>query len=103
MKEKKEFSLSDVDSHVLEIMSLILEGETDFTDDENTVEIAKWMFREHGDCLEFGELYDYDDTEDMEDYIEDEGDGRFCYNYYPDSDGTGVLFSTVELPNCETI
>ncbi len=99
--------IKKIDSSVLEFMSIIQEDgiEAIEIDDDNRdlVELAKWMLVVTKDIIEFGEMFDWKEDDEMDEYIADNSNGRYVYNYYPGGDSWGVAFSTVKLPNAEEI
>jgi hypothetical protein len=55
--------------------------------------------------IEFGESFDWKETDEMEEYLDEAPpvDKPYAYNASPGSDGYFVVWSDIELPNAEPI
>lgn len=99
--------IKKIDSSVLEYMSIIQEDgiEVIEIDDNNrdVVELAKSMLTITKDIIEFGEMFDWKEEDELREYVEENSNDRYTYNYYPGGDSWGVAFSTVRLPKAEEI
>ncbi|MDD5648928.1 MAG: hypothetical protein PHF86_00680 [Candidatus Nanoarchaeia archaeon] len=113
-----EHFIKKITSEDLELLTYYIEhGENEFTkiflSDLNNEEIKtklkkiKKIFNILNNHIMIGEIFDWKESEKMMKYI-DKNIGKnkkyqYAYNGIPNSDGCGIIFSDMKLPNAELL
>jgi hypothetical protein len=115
------YIISEITSDDLELLGDLLDDEKgivpyenwyedhgeDYEDDQEAKESYNRLYKialAIGDKIQWGLYFDHHEEYKMEHYLENPPAGfPYIYNSYPDSDGWGIVWSSIYLPSAEEI